>query len=76
MLPRIALAPGKNLMKLVNEINREVKYIKAVIRTNGRVSLSYDHRISDDESVEVIVPHMIRTLYAASIYLNGKLSSI
>ena len=59
----------------VNETNREVKFIKAMVLNNGSVSLNYDHRISKDEDVMEIVEHIITTLYMASEYLVLKLKS-
>ena len=59
----------------VNETNREVKFIKAMVLNNGSVSLNYDHWISKDENVMEIVEHIITTLYIASEYLVLKLKS-
>lgn len=59
----------------VNETNREVKFIKAVVLNNGSISLNYDHRISNGEDVGEIVEHIIKTLYLASEYLMLKLKS-
>lgn len=59
----------------VNETNREMKFIKAMVLNNGSISLNYDHRISNDENVSEIVGHIINTLYIASEYLVLKLKS-
>lgn len=59
----------------VNETNREVKYIKAMVLNNGSISLNYDHRISNGEDISEIVEHIIKTLYIASEYLVLKLKS-
>ncbi len=58
---------------VVNETNREVKYIKAVVLSNGSISLNYDHHIGNDEKPTDIVPYMIKSLYSASEYLVLKL---
>lgn len=60
---------------IVNETNREVKYIKVVILNNGSISINYDHKKSEGEKASEIVPHMIKTLYSASTYLMLKLQS-
>lgn len=60
---------------VVNETNREVKYIKAILRNNGSVSLNYDHRIGKGEDIGEIVEHIIKTLYIASEYFELKLKS-
>ena len=57
----------------VNETNREVKFIKAIILNNGSISLNYDHRIGNGETISVTVEHMILTLHAASEFLLQKL---
>lgn len=59
----------------VNETNREVKFIKAMVLNNGSISLNYDHRISNGEDIDEIVEHIITTLYIASEYLVLKLKS-
>lgn len=61
------------LNKAVNETNREVKFIKVLVLNNGSVSLNYDHRISDNETLAKIVLHMIVTLLFASEHLINKL---
>ena len=66
---------GDVLDKAVNETNREVKFIKAMVLNNGSISLSYDHRINNDEKVQETVSHMILTLFAASEYIKRKLKS-
>ena len=59
----------------VNETNREVKFIKAMILNNGSITLNYDHRISYGENIREIIEHIIRTLYIATEYLILKLKS-
>ena len=61
------------LEKAINETNREVKFIKAMVLNNGSVSLNYDHRINSGENVGETVIHMVLTLFAASEYLKKKL---
>lgn len=60
---------------IVNETNREVKFIKAMVLGNGSISLNYDHRISNGDNVCEIVEHIIKTLYVASQYIVLKLKS-
>lgn len=60
---------------VVNETNREVKFIKAMVLNNGSISLNYDHLISNGENISEIVEHIIKTLYIASEYLVLKLKS-
>ena len=57
----------------VNETNREVKFIKAMILNNGSISLNYDYRTGNEENVGEAVPHMIQTLLGAAVYMKGKL---
>lgn len=64
------------LDKAINETNREVKFIKAMVLNNGSISLNYDHRISNDEKGDEIVSHMIITLFAAAEYLKRKLKMV
>ena len=59
----------------INETNREVKFIKATVLNNGSISLNYDYRISNDENIDKIIPHMILALYKASEYLIRKIEA-
>lgn len=63
----------KGLTALLNETNREVKFIKVFILRNGSVSLNYDHQLMEGEQVKYIVPYMIRSLDFASDYLIKKM---
>ena len=58
---------------VINETNREVKYIKFVILDNGSISICYDHKIGESDMASDIVPHIIKTLYSASEYFMFKL---
>lgn len=64
------------LVEAINETNRNVKYIKAMVLESGSVSLDYDHKLTDSESIDQIVPHIIKSLDFASNYLIKKLNAI
>ena len=60
------------LKKAVNETNRNVKFIKALLseKNDAKVSLDYDHKITDIESAKDIVPHIIKSLDFAVRFLK------
>lgn len=60
------------LKKAVNETNRNVKFIKALFseKYETKVSLDYDHKITDKESAKDIVPHIIKSLDFSVGYLE------
>lgn len=62
------------LSEAINDTNRNVKYIKVVKLNNGSISLNYDHKITPDGTVDIIVPHIINTLDFAATYLQNKLN--
>ena len=65
----------KELLKeAVNGTNRNVKFIKALLseKDEAKVSLDYDHKITDKESAKDIVPHIIKTLDFAVRYLEER----
>lgn len=69
------LSNDKELLKeAVNETNRNVKFIKALLseKDDAKVSLDYDHKITDIESANDIVPHIIKTLDFAVGYLEKR----
>ena len=70
-----ASSQNKKLLKeAVNDTNRNVKFIKALLsdKDEVKVSLDYDHKITDKESAKDIVPHIITTLNFAARYLVKK----
>ena len=69
------LSNDKELLKeAVNETNRNVKFIKALLskKDDAKVSLDYDHKITDKESAKDIVPHIIKALDFAARYFMEK----
>ena len=62
------------LKKAVNDTNRNVKFIKALLseKKEAKVSLDYDHKITDLESAKDIVPHIIKALDFAVEYLGKR----
>ena len=74
-IPFVAGLPlyDKKLLKdTVNETNRNVKFIKALLseKDETKVSLDYDHKITDIESAKDIVPHIINSLDFAVGFLK------
>ncbi len=74
-IPFVARLPlyDKELLKeAVNETNRNVKFIKALLseKDETKVSLDYDHKITDKESAKDIVPHIIKSLDFSVGYLE------
>ena len=70
------LSNDKELLKeAVNETNRKVKFIKALLseKDDAKVSLDYDHKITDLESAKDIVPHVIKTLAFAVGYFKERI---
>ena len=67
----------KELLKdAVNETNKNVKFTKALLSENDglKISLDYDHKVTDKESVKDIVPHIIKVLDFAAEYLLKKIN--
>ena len=74
-IPFVARLPlyDKELLKeAVNETNRNVKFIKALLseKDDAKVSLDYDHKMTDQESAKDIVPHIIKSLDFAVGFLE------
>ena len=69
----------KDLLKeVVNDTNRNVKFIKALLseKDDAKVSLDYDHKITDLESAKDIVPHIIKALDFAVEYLGKRVRNV
>ena len=74
-IPFVAGLPlyDKKLLKdAVNDTNRNVKFIKALLseKDDAKVSLDYDHKNTDLESAKDIVPHIIKSLDFAVRFLE------
>lgn len=68
----LSLYDKELLKEAVNETNRNVKFIKALFseKDDAKVSLDYDHKITDLESAKDIVPHIIKSLDFAVRFLK------
>ena len=69
------LSNDKELLKnAVNETNKNVKFIKALLteKDDAKVSLDYDHKFKDKESAKDIVSHIIKSLDFAVRYLEER----
>ena len=68
----LSLYDKELLKEAVNETNRNVKFIKALLseKDDAKVSLDYDHKITDIESAKDIVPHIIKSLDFAVRFLK------
>lgn len=71
---RLPLYDKELLTEAVNETNRNVKFIKALLseKDDAKVSLDYDHKITDLEYAKDIVPHIIKTLDFAVGYFKER----
>lgn len=71
---RLPLYDKELLKEAVNETNRNVKFIKALLseKDDAKVSLDYDHKITDLEYAKDIVPHIIKTLDFAVGYFKER----
>lgn len=58
---------------IINQVNREVKYVKTFLLDNGCVSLVYERKIMDGEKPGCVVPHIINALDFASGYVRKKI---
>ena len=65
----------EELERIINETNREVKYIKLLFLENGSVSMKYDYKIIGGMTAADIVKHMLETLCIASDYFMFKLQT-
>ena len=70
-LTKIGDYKKEKLTRIINETNREVKYIKLMFLNNGSVSMKYDYKIIGGVTTAAIVKHMVETLYIASENLPG-----
>ncbi|MBR5511411.1 MAG: hypothetical protein IKU50_04305 [Bacteroidaceae bacterium] len=70
-----AMVYGQELLTTaINETNREVKYVKVVILNNGSISINYDHKFNEQNELQSILLHILKTLCFAAEHLKSKLS--
>ncbi|MBR5132640.1 MAG: YbjN domain-containing protein [Alistipes sp.] len=61
------------LLRAINRVNREVRYVKIFILDNGSISLNYDHRCECQADSCAIAKHILETLIFAAEYLKNAL---
>ena len=71
---RLSSQDKELLKEAVNDTNRNVKYIKAMLleKDEVKVSLDYDHKVAGNESAKEIVPHIIKALDFAVGYFKER----
>lgn len=77
-IPYLATTTVENkekMMNLINQTNREVKYIKAALLDNGSLTLTYDHKMVSGEKPKDVVPHIVKALDFASRYIKEKIEN-
>lgn len=77
-IPHLVMASDYDASRVtedVNETNKNVKYIKVIILDGGSISLDYDHWVTEGERMGDIVPHIIKALDFASVFLINKLNA-
>lgn len=62
------------LAAAINEVNREVKYVKVVLLGNGSIAVNYDYLCGTSEDISSVLRHMLKCLSFAADYLKKKLS--
>lgn len=62
------------LISAINDINREVKYVKVFVLRNGSISINYDHKYNEEQNVDAIILHILRILCFAAESLKCKLA--
>ena len=65
----------QQVTNIINQLNREVKYVKTFLLDNGCVSLVYERRIMEGEETGHVVPHVIKTLDFAAGYVKQRIFS-
>lgn len=62
------------LISAINDINRDVKYVKVIILKNGSISINYDHKYYEEQNVDAIILHILKVLSFAAKSLKSKLA--
>lgn len=77
-IPYLADAADENverMMELINQANREVKYIKVTLSDNGSLTLTYDYKMVSGGKPKEVIPHIIKALDFASSYIRNKIEN-
>ena len=75
-LTRIGEYKKEKLSIIINETNRETKFIKLLFLKNGCVSMKYDYKIIGRVTATAVVKHMVETMYKASVNFMFKLQTL
>lgn len=72
-LPDATAYDHEQLATAVNETNKRVKFVKAMLLDNGNIAFGYDHRLAEEDRIEPIVTHIIDVLSFAADFFIGQL---
>lgn len=77
-IPSLTTVTEEKMMyvtNIINQVNREIKYVKSFLLDNGCVSVVYERKIIDGEKPEHVVEHVIKTLRFASEYVKQRITT-
>ena len=70
-------ASGRNrgdlLSGAINGLNRNIRFVKAVILDNDAICINYDHKCTGDDDLTGIVAHMLKVLSFSAEYMQSEL---
>ena len=64
-----------HVTNIINQVNREIKYVKSFLLDNGCVSVVYERKIIGGEKPVHVVEHVIKTLRFASKYYKQRITT-
>lgn len=74
--PCVSQAPvsqHNEYLSMLNQVNKEIRYIKALLLDNGSIAVNYDCRLVDEQSHREVVTHIIKTISFASGYITDRI---
>lgn len=70
---QVPASQQNDYMSMLNQVNKEIRYIKALLLDNGNIAVNYDCRLVDEQWHREVVTHIIKTISFASGYITDRI---
>ena len=58
---QVPVSQQNDYMSMLNQVNKEIRYIKALLLDNGNIAVNYDCRLVDEQSHREVVTPLVST---------------
>lgn len=71
---KIPMSNQQEYMILINQVNKELRYVKVFLLDTGCIAVNYDHKLFDNTNSNTIINHIIQAISYAVRYISDKIN--